>query len=699
MLQEYVSKFKKRDVSFLEADLACARSIAQAAVNVELFTIPLYMTSLYSIKGMHQINSKGSDLYKGRWWPGAGATSGTALTTNETVFNKVYSVFIEEMLHLQLASNMANTIGVTPIFTSGALQTEDFGWKCYEKGATQIPHILDFKDWKGKDPDLSGLTVELRAMNQAQVELFLAVEETEDLGKEMLHNPEVDRGEGCKGHKYFENAPFDWFTSSMGEEDLPLFGSIGHMYLCYWDYLEIEYTDGTDLLSHLMARLQRDQFNNVPERDAKQYPGIKTEIDSGNTDLIKVKLQLINNINAITDQGEGADVVKTIVERWKSQAWATSFKESQEKKTGSVGRVRYKFQPSKEGLIKDYPGYDDAGNPTAAASGSAQARFDNGDKDHYELFAEVKELIKHEDYMTWDVWHLENAYDPWTADMLGEDGAPNLPATADIAAALNRLGSESKIDDTFTTFSQSAVGTIKGITTSLNKYWANPKAQFPSPAMGGSGDRVSICWSVTGRCPDLVSGIENQQAGKLYHACQGMIIDEVGLTPEEDQNLCANTLTYHSCKGSNDCKTQGGCGFVQSASGGGNCSSSAASGLKSAPADNLCGGFGGCAVPISASQLYPEQADENSSMQLYEFGPAPTFHADKTQWPEVNSGVESDAESMPFAKGDAVYDIAWQAYCAAKGLVKVVDDGADKKVEMPTPPKPSDIRLALPPST
>ncbi|MFT2111993.1 hypothetical protein [Marinomonas sp. 2405UD68-3] len=38
--------------------------------------------------------------------------AGDILTTNEWVVNKVYSAFIEEMLHLQLASNRANTVGV-----------------------------------------------------------------------------------------------------------------------------------------------------------------------------------------------------------------------------------------------------------------------------------------------------------------------------------------------------------------------------------------------------------------------------------------------------------------------------------------------------------------------------------------------------------------------------------------------------------
>jgi len=168
--------------------------------------------------------------------------------------------------------------------------------------------------------------------------------------------------------------------------------------------------------------------------------------------------------------------------------------------------------------------------------------------------------------------------------------------------------------------------------------------------------------------------------------------------------------TYHSCKGSNSCMAQGGCGFVQSDAGGGNCSqsipkntrSSAGCGapdIKSAPTDNKCASFGGCAVPISASQLYPEQTESNPLMKLYEF--------------EKNSsgnGYHSkDAKTMlSYEKGDGVYDIAWQAYCLTIGddMTNNLDIDSTEvgdlkivKATIKSKPGDSDIRLALPPST
>lgn len=146
----------------IATDISAARALVQACINVELFTIPLYMTSLYSITGMHEINSKNA-LYNGRIWqgsapvtkPGHGpqACSGDApgikhKKSNEQAYNTIYSVLIEEMLHLQLASNIASSMGVAPDFTSPLLQSNNAVWTCYGENKTVIPHILDLKDTK-----------------------------------------------------------------------------------------------------------------------------------------------------------------------------------------------------------------------------------------------------------------------------------------------------------------------------------------------------------------------------------------------------------------------------------------------------------------------------------------------------------------------------------------------------------------------
>ena len=190
-----------------------------------------------------------------------------------------------------------------------------------------------------------------------------------------------------------------------------------------------------------------------------------------------------------------------------------------------------------------------------------------------------------------------------------------------------------------------------------------------------------------GKAPDLSIGLEPPVANTLYHSCQA--IDYT--SPQPGTNACAQVTVFHACRGSNDCRARGGCGFVQLTTGGGSCSTmlaaSTAIGTRtfgagcnpfagdafSAPGDNKCATFGGCAVPISASQLFPK----SGHMQLFKFD---------------NSGGEWKAEPtgrpLLFAVGDNVHDVAWKAYKEVMGL--------DNSLAAPAP---TTLRLAFPPST
>src|ERR1044072_8033376 len=113
-------ELKNRAATHINTDKAALQAIAQAAIDVELFTLPLYMVSMYSIQGMHQITSKANDFKRGRPWPGAAPSPARApaSSSNAEAFNHFFSVFIDEMLHLQLASNSAKALGVMPSYTS-----------------------------------------------------------------------------------------------------------------------------------------------------------------------------------------------------------------------------------------------------------------------------------------------------------------------------------------------------------------------------------------------------------------------------------------------------------------------------------------------------------------------------------------------------------------------------------------------------
>lgn len=194
---------KIRPTACRKTDIAALRAIAQAAVDVELFTIPLYMGSLYSIVGMHQITGKRENFYENRWWPGPATTPNPdhsekkhPFNTEDNVlaFNTVFSVFVEEMLHLQMAANIASAMGVTPSFTSSKLQNEGHGWTCYGPEEIRIPYIVDLTDvklqnLKNDNPavleqaDPSKVRVNIAELSVNQILLFMAIEQPEHVAK------------------------------------------------------------------------------------------------------------------------------------------------------------------------------------------------------------------------------------------------------------------------------------------------------------------------------------------------------------------------------------------------------------------------------------------------------------------------------------------------------------------------------------
>jgi hypothetical protein len=674
-------ELKQRNPQFKEADKAALQAIAQAAVNVELFTIPLYMVSLYSIQGMHQITSKGNDFYEGRLWPGRAPSPDPDKDPNPAnarAFNLLFSVFIDEMLHLQLAANIAKVLGVTPSFTSPVLMNRDYGWTCYANYKTVIPHILDFKDTK-----YPNLRVDVGALTKDRNRLFLAIEENDEDALGIIDVKKLP--------KYFPSVPFANWQATSTEADLPMFGTIGHMYKCLWEYMEIEYTNDTTLFDSVFDghALERDLFNANNDHHHPEYPGMPATV-SDETQPSDPRGRILDMINAITDQGEGQGVAKWIRQRRGLLQYAP---------------VGNQFRPDETALDFDYPNYTDTGkqhNP----SGNAVARGESGGRDHHDRFVDIGNLLESQEgphIVTWAQWHTGEYM--WHSSMLETtDDEPNnyrIPKSTEVADALNSL----KTDDiksrennriyNYTVFSQIATGAIAGITRVLKDFWTNEEAAFPSPSMYGSGDRVSICWAIFGAAPDLSVGVDPRIPGTLYHACQGLNLDPAPASGAHVQ--CAPVPVSHSCKGSNTCNAEGGCGFVQLIGSFFNCGQKVLlehiqtaqppqgeSTFYSAPSDNKCAGAGGCAVPISASQMFPppdsQKPKEGGTMALY----------------DVVAGSENPFGEMKYEVGDLVYDVAWKAY-----IEVLTKRAADENHDFSPPKKPanSKIRLALPPST
>lgn len=732
---EHNPNITKRSPKHILADMNALHCLAQAAVNVELFTIPLYMTTMYSIQGMHSITEKPpageKPLYYGRRWPGITPTP-KPTTENEKACNLYFSVFIQEMLHLQLASNICSALGnnyklktlygpgsryitndiLHPIFTSPLLVNDNNGWICYGPDKTTIPHILDLTDLED-DSVYSKIKVKLGGLDANSIHLALAIEEdaaelSAKIKPDARNKYIVTQAGGVLG-----NVPFkDWKVTST-EVDLPMFGSIAAMYECLAAYLNISYDfteledkrslsidiDGQgeetieieeqfirgDKTVHLFDLIfnrnsvQQDLFNTEGSgHPFAEFPKMKTCLDAG-ISAEEAKQQIFQMMNAITDQGEGSTMKIEPTPMYASTL-------------GLLRSVEIDYQPDFTALKKDYIQYGEDGKPLPE-SGSAVARYDNGSKDHYERFMEVQELMIGGKVTTWADWH--KAGNTWSAsDLATPDFEQNplkdaIPSAEAVANALNNMNTPDKRQANFEEMSHVAAGAIAGITTVLNTYWTDPKGEFPFPSMSGSGDRVSICWAIFGEAPDLSLGEYHRIGEKerlkdktpyLYHSCQGM-----ALLPKDGEVSvnCASKEVFHTCRGSNQCKTEGGCGFVQKVgSSGGGCggvkiktgSGNTDSPLYSAPADNACGAQGGCAVPISASQLYPEGGE----MAVFTFDP------------ETLKPNKVEGETVSFKRGEGVYDTAWAAYTKA-----LAAEGKTPEAQ----PEASDLRLVFPPST
>ncbi len=592
-----------RALTNVAADQAAVQALLQGAVNVENFTIPLYMAALTSIYGT--IPNKGStgQLLPGMVTSGPPAT-GAALTPNQQAYNTVFSVFVQEMLHLQLAANLAAVLGVTPKFFEGSLlQNAAGGWGCYGPKNTIIPHIIDLTDTN----TFASIPVNLDGLTLTQNQLFLAVEQSHDTAIQ-------DIKEAAQG-KYFPDVPFANWTAQNTEADLPLFGTIGWMYYCLLSYLCFEYTDGQSLWDKMFDAgnlvNQRDWFNmastkSSPKHPMPEYPRMPTSITTDTA--VPAFFQALAMIAGISDQGEGFSInlVDSITQYLRLKFQATD------------NQVFPIFQPDPTALTTDYNAQD------------SYARATGDQIDHWERFNNLAAVIAMPEFMTFATWRATNS---WTAaDLEGPDykPQPNLPSPQQVAAALNDKSAMQQLDHL-------VVGAINGINQTLTKSWGDSSFPFPYQAMAACGNRMTLYWAVMGAAPDLSQPLPPPGPGEdINHACQGLSTTSPG-------NDCAALSIYHTCSGSNACKGQGGCGYPNQRPTSGNYFS---------PSDNTCSQNGGCGAPISAWQVQSGVV-AGAVMDIIDIDTG-----------DFIPPTPPPANTFPVSNGTAVYDTAWTAYAA-----------------------------------
>ena len=217
----------KHPIHWTKADL---HKHLQHAIDLELWTIPLYLTALYSIKDLKKLRP--SDY------------------PDEAKL--IFSVVVQEMLHLELVCNISNALGYAPKIKQPVYDGSK-GVPFIHPEKTLIPDIL------------KGYKVKPQALNEASLKLFCVIE---------LPHPMTEP---------------DW-------DKLKSFDAIATLYLAletgikkFWNECYVGDKQNTK---------QKENFNEYHNKDDKSH-GFSQIVDSLESALLAVQ--------AIVAQGEGSD--------------------------------------------------------------------------------------------------------------------------------------------------------------------------------------------------------------------------------------------------------------------------------------------------------------------------------------------------------------------------------------------------------
>lgn len=204
-----------------EWDLSHLRTHLQWVVDLELWTIPYYMTALYSIK-------------------------------NPAVepYRLIQSVVYQEMLHCQLASNLANAFGLSPTFTPPVY------------GGPKVPHINFNLDEPNPTAIFTPSSTKLGALDEERVNTMCLIEYPE------------------------------WRTGRKPDvqEDVTQYGSIGEFY-------QAVRVGVTELRRHIRGGVnQVDEFKYF--YNDLEYSTITMDGEDGYQQALEL-------MNVIVEQGEG----------------------------------------------------------------------------------------------------------------------------------------------------------------------------------------------------------------------------------------------------------------------------------------------------------------------------------------------------------------------------------------------------------
>ena len=501
-----------RPSSELETDKQILRDLVQSAIDVELFTIPLYMTALYSITG-RQATTDGSVF------PYMGPTESYTQQGlhAQRAYNVIYSVYIQEMLHLQLAMNIANIIGHKP-----TLKQPEYS------GDNTIAGLGTLGDLNERYADVK---VELGPLNENSINLFLAIELPDEDSN--VEPPDV---------------PFE------GNKIPDEFGGIGNLYHAIEKYMAFTYEghDSKTLFSFCYQEAARNAA----------LAALPSETDPGGNGQIVLVNQFTGQdaySHMTLELTPGASVEKAFAEVTDMINGIVSEGEGGSKNNNNF--VSPNYRPDQSDLAVD----------VLWDTYSHYARF--------ELVAEFIEKV--ETWPKWWCANGPNpwTWEDFVADPLPLK-QQNLTCELAAQKALAELRASAWNDpSTCKDLNDILNATFNQFLDSLNQIWAGEATTFPMDAMRAISSRVTSVWAANGT-PEFKKPEAGDGESEL-HACQGLnTVQEDGHDIGQCHcatgvaHTCAGT---NSCKyqggcgyanaeypsfipGQNDCKNQGGCG-------------------------------------------------------------------------------------------------------------------------------------------
>ncbi len=529
----------ERTLEQLEGDKAMIRHLIQLAADVELFTIPLYMTTLYSIAGRKAMPD-------GSVYPYMGPSEQYSMQglNAQRSYNAIFSVYIQEMLHLQLAMNIGNALGASMSLTQPLYPHP-------EKGSNWVPCLGELANLNPtKYPEFKNIEVKLDALSSNSINLFMAIELPDE--ESFVAPPSVP----------LDCEPADVFTMT--------FGGIGNLYTTIQKYLNFQYPPhdqnpaGLNLFEHCYTQAVTEasakgktiiQVNQFKGKHSSYNEHMVLEVTPG-AHCSKAFSDVNEMINAIVSEGEGSS-------------------------TNNYNFVSPNYQPSAS---------DDIAADRLWDAYSHWARF---------------ELVKgiSDDVETWPKFRanrLAQKQAPFVwADLVADPLAVTQSQLALAQARAEAWNNDSTADDLNAILNS----TFNRFLGNMNDAWSG--ATTNSLAMGSMqaiSSRVTSVWAAGG-VPEFKKPAHHHPDQKPLHACQGLNAEkERGFAIGECD---CSTAIQHSCVTSNSCSHQGGCGYPFKADNEGN--AIANSPLNFIPGENTKAGNGGCGAPIPYAQVFHDK--------------------------------------------------------------------------------------------